>query len=69
MRGGGGIEQAEHRLRDVGVVADRHALRGWKAAHHRYHFLDVRIAVTVDKRQPKHAYIEVMQGRGDNARR
>ena len=58
MRRRRGIEQASDGLRDVGVVADRHALGRREAAHHRDRLRDVRIAVAVDERQPKHAHVE-----------
>jgi hypothetical protein len=44
------IEQEGDGLRDVGVVADRHALGRREAAHHRNRLGNVRVAVAVDKR-------------------
>ncbi len=58
MRRRRGIEQASDGLRDVGVVADRHALGRREAAHHRDDLGDVRITVAVDERQPEHAHVE-----------
>jgi hypothetical protein len=52
------IEQASHGLRDVGVVGDRHALGLWEAPQKRDRLLDVRIAVAIDKGQPKHARVQ-----------
>jgi hypothetical protein len=61
MRGRRGIEQARDVLRDIGVVADRHALGRGEAAHHGDRLRDVRIAVAVHERQPKHADIETFE--------
>lgn len=58
MRGRRRIEEESHGKRDVGMVADRHALPGRKASHHRHRLRDVRIAVAVDERQPEHARVE-----------
>ncbi len=56
-----GVEQASDGLRDVDVVADRHALGRREAAHHRDDLRDVRIAVAVHERQPKHAHVETFE--------
>jgi len=45
MSGRRAIEQASDGLRDIGVVTDRHALRGREVAQHRDHLFDVWIAV------------------------
>lgn len=55
------IEQASDGLRDIDVVSDRHALGRREAAHHRDRFLDVRIAIAVHERQPKHADVETFE--------
>jgi len=59
MRRRNGVEHAGDGLRDVSVVGDRHALGRREAAHHRHRLGDVRIAVTVDERQPDNAHVEV----------
>jgi AraC-like DNA-binding protein len=52
------VEGALHRLRDVGVMTDGHALLRIEATHDRDDLLDVRIAVAVDERKTKDAHIE-----------
>ena len=56
--GDGRVEHERDGLRDVDVVAERHALRRREGAHHRDGFCDVRVAVAVHERQPEHAHVE-----------
>ena len=74
MRGRRSIEQARDRLRDIGVMAHRHALSRWEPPHERNHFSDVRIAIAVYERQPEHAHVQTFDSQqeplgGELARR
>lgn len=64
-----GIEHALHGLRDVGVVAHRHALGRRKSAHEREHLADVWIAVAVYERQPEHTHVETFDPEEEALRR
>lgn len=54
------IEHASNSLRNVDMVANRHALPRWKAAHIRDSLRKVWIAVAVDEWQTKHTYVEIV---------
>ncbi len=61
VRRGWRIKQPPNRLRHISMVSDGHALTRWKPSHHRRRFLDVRIAIPIHERQPKHPNVEVFE--------